>query len=415
MLGVAVFRLHDGNEFHLRELMLAQHAARIAPGAAGFRPEAGGKRGQAQRQISLCLDFLRGEIGQRHFRGRDQPAAIGGAEQIIGEFRQLARAIHGGVIHQQRHRTLGIAMRFRMQVQHPLPKRPFQPREWAFQHRKTRTRELGGSGEIHQAKRLTQFEMLLGCEGKLRLRAMLMLHHIGAFIAPIRHFGIKDIGECFQHGLLRGLSFRGFGFKRCHVVAQLHRFGFQRRGIGALALGRADILGKRITPRLLFLQRRLRRTPRLIMRQYVRCRWGDTASRQRCIESGRVGAQLPYVVHLTDSSMGSLLFVSFGFSVGLLRHPARCQDRNFIQQDQRHGQADLADHIGRRQHGGGHEHAYNGVAPALLQAFHIQNANPAQKRQQHRQLEGNAKGQDHLHDQRQVFANLRFQLHGNTT
>jgi hypothetical protein len=40
---------------------------------------------------------------------------------------------------------------------------------------------------------------------------------------------------------------------------------------------------------------------------------------------------LPYVVHLKDSSMGSLILVGFG--VGLLRHPARRQDRKFIKQD----------------------------------------------------------------------------------
>jgi hypothetical protein len=242
MLGVAFFGLHNGNEFHLRELMLAQHAARIAPGTAGFRTEAGRKRGQAQRQISLRLDFLRGEIGQRHFRGWNQPTAIRGAEKVFGEFRQLAGAIHGGVIHQKRDRTFGITMRFRMQIEHPLPERTFQPRERALQHRETRPGELGGSGEIHQPKRLTQFEMLLGREGKFGRRAMLMLHNIGAFIAPIGHFGVQDIGECFQHGLLRGLSLRGFGFKGCHIIAQLHGFSFQRRGIGTLALGHPDIL-----------------------------------------------------------------------------------------------------------------------------------------------------------------------------
>jgi hypothetical protein len=37
------------------------------------------------------------------------------------------------------------------------------------------------------------------------------------------------------------------------------------------------------------------------MRQNTRCCRGDPAPRKRRIESGRVGAQLPYVMHLKDS------------------------------------------------------------------------------------------------------------------
>ena len=292
MLGIAVFGLDDGNQLHLGELMLAQHAARIAPGTAGFRTETGRKRGQAQGQIGFAEDFLCGEIGQRHFGGWDQPSAIRRAEQIFGEFRQLAGAIHGAVIHQQGHGAFGITVSLCMQVQHPLAKRAFQARERTLQHSKARPGQLRRRGEIHQAERFTQFKMLLGLKREFGRCAMLVLHHIGAFIAPIRHFRIQDIGQRFQHGILRGFGRCRFGFQRRHVIAQPHGFGFKRGGIATLAFGYADILGKRIAPGLLFLQRGLRRTPRFIMRQNARRGRGGTAPRQRRIESGRIGAQL---------------------------------------------------------------------------------------------------------------------------
>jgi hypothetical protein len=73
------------------------HAPRVAAGRSGLRTEAVGERGQAQRQLFLRRDLLADEVGQRDLGGGDQPATIGGAEQVFGELRQLAGA-EGGVI-----------------------------------------------------------------------------------------------------------------------------------------------------------------------------------------------------------------------------------------------------------------------------------------------------------------------------
>src|SRR3546814_2153859 len=82
--------------------MRANKPACVAPGGACFRPETGGQRCKPQRQRGPVHYLLADEVGERHFRRRDKPAAVGGAEQIVGELRKLAGAEHRLVAHQQR-------------------------------------------------------------------------------------------------------------------------------------------------------------------------------------------------------------------------------------------------------------------------------------------------------------------------
>ena len=62
---------------------------------------------------------------------------------------------------------------------------------------------------------------------------------------------------------------------------------------------------------------------------------------------------------------------------------------------------------------GGHEHADDGVAAALPELVDIQDADAAKERQQHRELESDPEGQDHVHDEREVLVDLGFELDRN--
>ena len=101
MLGRGIIRPDDRDQLDLFELMLADHAAGVLARRAGLRAKARGPGGIAQRQRALVEDFAGDEIGQRHLGGRDQPIAVGGAEHILGEFRQLADPEHRFVADQQ--------------------------------------------------------------------------------------------------------------------------------------------------------------------------------------------------------------------------------------------------------------------------------------------------------------------------
>ena len=68
---VGFARMDDLHEFHFFELMLAQHSARVFSGGAGLAPVARRMAGEFLRQRFFVDDFLRGEIGERDFGGRD--------------------------------------------------------------------------------------------------------------------------------------------------------------------------------------------------------------------------------------------------------------------------------------------------------------------------------------------------------
>ena len=71
------FLIGDRDHLDLVELVLAQHAARVAPGRAGLGAEAWRQRGVAQRQRLRVEDLLADKVGERHLGGGDEPAAVG--------------------------------------------------------------------------------------------------------------------------------------------------------------------------------------------------------------------------------------------------------------------------------------------------------------------------------------------------
>ena len=63
----------DGDEFHLIELVLADHAARVLAGGARFRAEAIGAGGEAHGKLRLVENGFADEVCERDFGGRDEP------------------------------------------------------------------------------------------------------------------------------------------------------------------------------------------------------------------------------------------------------------------------------------------------------------------------------------------------------
>ena len=73
MFVAALLGRGDGDKLHLVELVLAQHAARIASGRAGLGAEAGRERGEAEGKLFLGEDGFADEIGERNFGGGNEP------------------------------------------------------------------------------------------------------------------------------------------------------------------------------------------------------------------------------------------------------------------------------------------------------------------------------------------------------
>ncbi len=73
VLLAALFRRGDGDQFHLGELVLANHAAGVLAGGAGFGAEAWCQRGETEGQFGFVDDRFADEIGERNFCGGDEP------------------------------------------------------------------------------------------------------------------------------------------------------------------------------------------------------------------------------------------------------------------------------------------------------------------------------------------------------
>ncbi len=58
MFGIRVIRMRDRHHLDLQELVLADHAARIAARGTRFRAEARRQRGEAQRQLRFIDDLV---------------------------------------------------------------------------------------------------------------------------------------------------------------------------------------------------------------------------------------------------------------------------------------------------------------------------------------------------------------------
>ena len=297
MFGGAVVGMGDRDQLDFAELVLAQHPAGVAAGRPGLGAVAVGQRGEADRELLFGHDLARNRVGQRHFRGRDQPAAVGGAEVVLGEFRQLAGAEQGGVVDQGRHDGFRVAVLGGVQVQHELAQRPLHARERATQDGEARAGQLGGGGEIHHAQRLAEFEMLLRLEAEVARFAVLSQYEVGGFVGTVGDLSVEDIGQRLQDALDRLVEVRRALFQPFHLAAQRRGLGFQRRGIGTGALALADLARQRVAARLFFLQRGLRRPPVRIARQDVRRHRCQSTPRHGRVERGPIGSDGADIVH----------------------------------------------------------------------------------------------------------------------
>ncbi len=201
-------------------------------------------------------DRLARKIGERDFGGGNEPEAVARRKLILTEFRQLRRAEHRLVAHQQRRAHLRVAVRLRMQIEHELRQRALKPRQRAFVHHETRAGNFRRRVEIHQAERLTEVEMLFRGEVK------------SARFAPARDFDIIVLVNAIRHIVARRVRERGeriveFGdrislraLQIFPIVLDRRDFCLQRLGAGCIAgfHRRADLFRSGVAALLRLLQ-----------------------------------------------------------------------------------------------------------------------------------------------------------------
>src|SRR5947209_3696209 len=116
--------------------MLANQPSSVFAVASGFGPEARRVRGHLDRQARAVEDFVRVDVRQRHFGGRDQieSTLVGELEQIGFELGKLTGAKQRVRSHDERRQHFFVAVPLRLQLETEVYKRSFESRAQASEN-----------------------------------------------------------------------------------------------------------------------------------------------------------------------------------------------------------------------------------------------------------------------------------------
>ena len=131
----------------------------------------------------------------------------------------------------------------RVQVDHELAERPFEPRQRTLQDHEPRTRQFRRRLEVHLAERLADLEMLPCGRQSRRLPGPMALH-IAAFVGTDRHLGFRQVRDDRKRLLERFSRFALLPFEPRHGLLERGDFGHQSKR-ARFVLGRlrlADLL-----------------------------------------------------------------------------------------------------------------------------------------------------------------------------
>ena len=194
------------------------------------------------------MNGLAGQIGQRDFSRGDQPVIIRGAEQVFGEFRQLAGSEHRLIAHHVGRTDLFIAVLGGVQIQHELRQRALQTSQPATQGDKARARNLGRFLEVHLTEAFTQINMIARRERHRPRLAPAALFDIVGLVSPLRHIRMRQVRQRCEvlvqnlvevTRLLTGLL--EHSLQAVDFAAQAVELGLVAAGLGL-----ADLFGQRI-------------------------------------------------------------------------------------------------------------------------------------------------------------------------
>src|SRR5713226_5416577 len=150
--------MRELEELDFLELVLAENAARVFSGGAGFGAEAGGPGGHVNRKLFLGNRFIAVKIVQLDFgRGREPEVGVFYFEEIGGEFGQLARTHERGGVDQKGGENFYVAVLACMNVEKEIGKSALESGAPALVNGETRAGDLCGRWQIQNARAFTHF------------------------------------------------------------------------------------------------------------------------------------------------------------------------------------------------------------------------------------------------------------------
>ena len=212
----------------------------------------------------------------------------------------MRRANHRLILDQQRRVHLHIAMFGGVQIEHELADGPFQTRQRAFGHHKTRTGHAGGGFEIHQAERFADFKMLLGLEIECARRAETVQQHVAMLVRTHGHFIERRVGNGLQSLFQLGNNGFFLDFGRGQNLFEGRHFGLQAFGAGLILGGHGltDLFGQGVALFLRLLRAHDGGAAAVVDRQNMITQRRGVAVQQSLIKLGLVVADPANVIHV---------------------------------------------------------------------------------------------------------------------
>ena len=217
--GPGIFRSRDMDQLHLLELVLANHAPRISPIAAGLATKAQRMRHIGLRQRILLQKLSSNQICDRNFSRGGQPVRTipGQLEGILGKLWKLSRALHGVAVYQDRYIDLLIAVGLGMEIEHELGKRTMELGQGSLEYHKTASRKAGGCLKLHAPEALAEIDVILWGKAKGPRRAPALKLDVVRLLFARRNRLRGQVGHSQQlclEGLSHGAVPRFHGLER---------------------------------------------------------------------------------------------------------------------------------------------------------------------------------------------------------
>ena len=298
VVGLTALRRGQPHHFDLVELVDPGHAPGADAGGSGLAPEARGVGGVELGQVLGVEDLAAVEVGDRDLGRGDQAQAVFGAGvELVAELGQVAGPQQAGVIHQEGHRPLGVAVLQGVDVEEPADQGPHQSGTGTLEADEARAAELGPPVEIDDVEGRAEVPVGLGGEGVGRLLAPGGHHLVVAAVLAHRHGGQTGIGQGQE--LVGQLLFQGhpLGVDGGGLVAELAGGGLGGRHVAAVLGDLADVLGGRVLLALLGLSGELQGPDLLVLGQQGIDIDGGTPVTPGLAEQVRVGAEGGEVDH----------------------------------------------------------------------------------------------------------------------
>jgi hypothetical protein len=200
-----------------------------------WEPASDRKQGvEADGQFVGVEGFVAVEVGDGDFGGGGEPEVrVFDFEEIGGEFGELARAVEGFGVDQERGEDFGVAVLARVRVEHEVDEGAFEFGAEAGVDSEAGAGDFGGAFEVENAEGRAEVPVGLGGEVELRDLAAFVDFGVAGGGGACGNGFVGEVGDGGEEVVEAGVDLFGLFFQLGDFVADGADFGLLVGGVGA--------------------------------------------------------------------------------------------------------------------------------------------------------------------------------------